>query len=295
VAGRHPVTIALSVTHFVSCLGDIQKRARVTNPLDDGRDRFRLLVQSTKSVDLRLPLVHSTDAFAIGNIVEDGGKITPQPCSVFETERLTYLFYGRAAYRPNLNEEPTDLEHYFPVCLILKVDAPIKIKRIFPFDSGAFRREFYNAYLHKNMRLGDFLLEADPETHGRVVHLFFSDNTNYVIGRKSLSATIDPGQFEAKSYEALIGSQGANALDSRGGGIEVQTDETLDLATHVEAAIIPTSQARSRIGKQLQKAGVEIIPYSVLGRMRPNEFAGTIYDKCVSYLCRKKLLDETRL
>ena len=145
------------------------------------------------------------------------------------------------------------------------------------------------------MRLGDFLLEADAETPGRVVRRFFSDNTNYVVGRQALSEPIDPSQFEAKSYEALIASEGANALDSRGGGIEIQTDEPLELARNVEEAIIPSSQARSRIGKQLQNAGVEVIPYRLLGRMRPNEFTGTIYEKCVDYLCRKELVDEARL
>jgi hypothetical protein len=159
----------------------------------------------------------------------------------------------------------------------------------------AFCRDFYKAYLHKNMRLGDFLLEADAETPGRVVRRFFSDNTNYVVGRQALSEPIDPSQFEAKSYEALIASEGANALDSRGGGIEIQTDEPLELARNVEEAIIPSSQARSRIGKQLQNAGVEVIPYRLLGRMRPNEFTGTIYERCVDYLCRKELVDEARL
>jgi hypothetical protein len=267
----------------------------VTHPLDQGRDRLRRLVKSTAPAAPQLPLMHSTDVFAIGNILDDGGKLVPQPCSVFEPERLTYLFYGRAAYRPNLTEQPTNLDHFLPVCLIFRVDASIKIKRIFPFDSGAFSRDFYKAYLHKNMQLGDFLLEADDTTPGRVVMRFFTDNTNYIIGQKAISDPIDPGQFEAKSYEMLIASQGANALDSRGGGVEIQTDQPIDLARDVEAAIIPSSQARSQIGKQLLDAGIEVIPYRLLGRLRPNEFTGEVYDKCVDYLCRKSLVDENRL
>ncbi|MDI1262314.1 MAG: hypothetical protein PS018_03535 [bacterium] len=263
--------------------------------LDQGRERFRRLVSATNPALPKLPLVHSTDAYAIGNILDDAGKITPQLCSVFEPERLTYLFYGRAAYRPNLAEEPTNLDHFLPVCLIFKVDASIKIKRVFPFDSGAFHHGFYKAYLHKNMRLGDFLLEADAESPGRIVRRFFTDNTNYIVGQKAVSDAYDPSQFEAKSYEMLIGAQGANAMDSRGGGVEIQTDQPIDMLKDVEAAVIPSSQARAQIGKRLADAGIEVIPYRTLGRLRPNEFTGGIYDKCLDYLCRKKLVDESRL
>lgn len=267
----------------------------MTHELDEGRDRLRRFLAPVPPAGPRLPLVHSTDVFAIGNMLDDGGKITPRTCPVFAPERLIYMFYGRAAYRPNLSEEPTDLEHYLLVCLIFKESASVAIKRVFPFDSGAFSRDFYTSYLHKGMRLGDFLLEADHETPGRVVTRFFSDNTNYVLGRQALSESVDPAQFEALSYATLISSQGANALDSRGGGIEVQTDEEIDLAETVEAAIIPSSQARSWIGQELRAVGIEIIPYRTLGRLRPNEFTGGIYEKCVDYLCRKELVDEARL
>jgi hypothetical protein len=228
-------------------------------------------------------------------MLDDSGKISPRPCAVFEPERLTYMFYGRASYRPNLNEDPTDLQHYLPVCLIFRVTASIAIKRVFPFDSGAYIQDFYGPFLHRKMRLGDFLLEAHDESPGRVVTRFFSDNTNYIMGRQALSDPIDPAQSEAVSYATLISAQGANALDSRGGGIEVQTDEDIDLAEAVEAAILPTSLARSGIGQALRAVGIEVIPYRTLGRFRPNEFAGTIYEKCVDYLCRKELIDETRL
>ena len=112
-------------------------------------------------------------------MLEDGARLRPQSCDVFEPERLTYFFYGRSAYRPNQDENPNSLHHYLPVCLIFKPEASIAIKRVFPFDSGAFQHDFYRSYLHKDMMLGDFLLEANPESPGRIVRRFFTDNTNY--------------------------------------------------------------------------------------------------------------------
>lgn len=267
----------------------------MAHALDESRGRLRKIIQGSEVSEPKLPFFHSTDAFAVGDIIDDKGEIKPQLCPVFEPEQITYLFYGRAAFRPNLNEESTELGHYLPVCIIFKPDISISIKRIFPFDSGAFTKDYYKSYLHKKMKLGDFLLEPSEETPGQVVRRFYTDNTNYIMGQAHTSEPVDPSEFEAKSYEALIDAQGSNALDSRGGVVEVQTDDILDIARDVDAIIIPSSQARSEIGRHLRDLGIEVIPYRPLGRMRPNEFTGTIYEKCVDYLCRKNLVDESRL
>jgi hypothetical protein len=269
--------------------------ATMSHPLDSGLGRFRALIQKTSPAGPRLPLIHSTDAYAVGTMLEDGGKIEPQPCSIFKPERLTYLFYGRPAYRPNQNELPTDLQHYLPVCLIFRPSATIAIKRMFPFDSGAFDGDFYRSYLHKRMQLGDFRIEADADTPGRVVRRFFSDNTNYVMGRAATSEAHDPSEFEADSYACIIGPSGANALDSRGAAIEVQTDRTIELSGNVEAAILPSSQSRAEIGRHLRDAGIRVIPYRVGVRPRPGDFPGKIEDKVIDYLCRAKLIDKNRI
>jgi hypothetical protein len=267
----------------------------MSHELDVGLNRFRRLVEKTPAVGPRLPLIHSTDAYALGNMLDGARQLEPQPCTVFQPERLTYLFYGRPVYRPNQKEDPNDLHHYLPVCLIFKPDADIAIKRLFPFDSGAFQAEFYRSYLHKKMRLGDFLLEPDMDTPGRIVRRFFTDNTNYVTGLSASSEPHDPSQFEAESYARIIDVRGANALDSRGAAIEIQTDQTYDLAGNVEAAIIPSSQARADVGKRLRAAKIKVIPYMVGARPRPGDFASAIEEKCVVYLAKKNLVDEKRL
>lgn len=268
---------------------------KVSHQLDEGADRFRQLIQGASPAGPKLPLIHSTDAYGLGNMLEDGARLRPQSCDVFEPERLTYFFYGKPAYRPNQVEDPNSLHHYLPVCLIFKPEANIAIKRVFPFDSGAFRHDFYRSYLHKDMKLGDFLLEAHPDSPGRIVRRFFTDNTNYVAGAAALSEAHDPGQFEAESYTQIIDVRGANALDSRGAAVEVQTDQTYDIAGNVEAAILPSSLARAAAGKAMRGAGVEVIPYMVGARPQPGDFAGVIEQMCLGYLVKKSLVDADRL
>jgi len=137
------------------------------------RERFKKLVNTQRPITPHLPLVHSTDVYAFSDIVS-GKSLSPSPCSVFDGEMLTYLFYGRPSYRPNINEEPTSLGHYLPIVIIFKPNWLSEIKRIFPFDSGAFSRGFYKHFIHKMMSLEDFELDTDPETPGRVVSQFYA-------------------------------------------------------------------------------------------------------------------------
>jgi hypothetical protein len=166
---------------------------------------------------------------------------------------------------------------------------------MFPFDSGAFQNDFYKSYLHKRMRLGDFLLEPHAATPGRVVGRFFVDNTSYVMGRPGATTAIDRGQFEALSYAAIVAPGGENDLDSRGAVIEVQTDQEIELKGNVDAAIVPSSLARSEIGARLRDAGITVIPYRVGVRPQPGDFSVKIDDLVLDYLCRAKLVDERRL
>jgi len=103
----------------------------VPHSLDIGKGQLRALVKATPEALPRLPLVHSTDSYVFEDILADKAT-TPQNCDVFIGEALTYFFYGKPAFRPNLGSEPTALKHYFPVCLLFKPTWTAVIKRIFP-------------------------------------------------------------------------------------------------------------------------------------------------------------------
>lgn len=256
--------------------------------LDGGNRRFGRLLQDAPPTEPRLPLVHTTDAFQFVEMWGEG-NLTPQDCPVFTGEQLTYYFYGRPAFRPNAREDATGLEHYFPVCLIFKPETSVAIRRIFPFDSGAFRGGHYAAYLHRNMKLGDFALDVDPSTPARLVTRFYGSNAAYVFSKDPLD-DIPADNLEGRSYLGLSSAKGGNALDSRGSGVEVQGEAAIMLEDALEAVILPMSFVKTETGDRLRAAGIEVLGYATMGRMKPSEHMGSITEVCANYYARRKLL-----
>jgi len=260
----------------------------MVHKLDGGNGRFNRLLEGVAPTEPRLPLVHTTDAFQFLGMME-GGSITPQDCPVFEGEALTYYFYGRPAFRPNAHEEATGLEHYFPVCLIFKPSTAVAIRRVFPFDSGAFHGGHYAAYVHRHMKLGDFALEIDPSTPAKIVTRFYGSNEAYLFSKDPVD-NVPADQLEARSYVGLAAAKGGNAVDSRGSGVEVQGEVSLNLDACLEAVILPVSFVKTATGDRLRSKGIEVLGYATMGRMKPSEHMGSITEVCASYYARRKLI-----
>lgn len=257
---------------------------------NDGKSRLRRLVRLQQPTTPNLPFVHSTDAYVLAEIVAEKA-ISPQPCPVFQGEKLIYLFYGRPAFRPNMTEEATTLSHYFPVVLIFKPQWMADIKRIFPFDSGAFANDFYGHFIHKKMSLTDFGLEPDGGTPGKVISLFYGSNAAYLNATPQPVGELDPTEFEAHAYAALAGAKGANAVDSRGSGIEVQIDKSVELSDAVAAIVLPGQFATSQLGDAIKALDVEMLTYRVTSRSRPNEYMSALHDICLTYFARTGLIE----
>ncbi|RYY28727.1 MAG: hypothetical protein EOP62_02410 [Sphingomonadales bacterium] len=262
--------------------------------LDAGKSRLRAFVDAGLEALPRLPMVHSTDCYSFADVLA-GGTLQPQNCPVFTGEQLTYLFYGRPAFRPNIGAEPTSLTHFFPVCIIFRTEWLPEIRRIFPFDSGAFHGGFYDAYLHHQMKLGDFALEPDAITPGKLIGRFFSTAGAYLTARPKIAPTFDASEFEAQSYSALINAREGNAIDSRGSGIEVQTASPITIADAVAAVILPSPFADGASGAALKKLGIAALPYRITDRSRPNEFMSQITDICYNYYIRTQIVAESEL
>lgn len=260
----------------------------MVHKLDGGNGRFARLVEKAEPTHPRLPLVHTTDAFQFIGMM-DGGAIKPQDCPVFDGETLTYYFYGRPAFRPNAREDATGLEHYFPVCLIFKPETAVDIRRIFPFDSGAFQGGHYAAYVHRNMALGDFALDVDPSSPARLVSRFYGSNEGYIFSKDPID-DVPADHLEGRSYIGLTSAKGGNALDSRGSGVEIQGTAPIKLEEAVEAVILPMSFVKTETGDRLRAKGIEVIGYATMGRMRPSELTGSITEVCANYYARRKLI-----
>jgi len=190
---------------------------------------------------------------------------------------------------------PISLSHYFPVCLLFKPERIQNVKRIFPFDSGAFEDGLYGAYLHHKMNLGDFGLEPNISTPGKLITVFFGSTAMYLSGKMGVTSKFDPTEFEATSYAAMVAAKDSNSTDNRGSGIEVQISDALSIKENVDAVILPSTFADGSTGTKLRAIGVEIIPYRTYERSRPGEYTSEISTLCLDYYVRKKLINENDL
>src|SRR6266705_1300157 len=102
--------------------------------------RLNRFIARQVPVDGLLPLVHITRAYAFDYIV-DGDTLEPSACEVFK-EKILYLFYGRPAYRAKEGNNAR-LEFEWPIVFVFNPEKISEIKRIFPFDTGAFAQQLY--------------------------------------------------------------------------------------------------------------------------------------------------------
>ena len=143
--------------------------------------------------------------------------------------------------------------------------------------------------------LADFGLEPNAATPGKLIDCFFGSVPAYLQGRPTATPPFDPSEFEALSYHALINAREGNSIDSRGSGVEIQTDASLPIAEAVSAVVLPSTFADGSTGKTLQALGIDPLPYRVAARSRPSEYMSTITDICFNYYIRTNLITEDDL
>lgn len=219
-----------------------------------------------------LPLFHSCDAYWARSIISEK-KIKPLFCNVFK-EQLAYLFYGRPAYK-NSTTQSSKLNAMFPVSFIIKSAGVKPVKRLAPFDTGAFWKELYKDFLHKGMRVENFLLSPDINTIPKFIHFFFETNEAYYKGEPRPAVTFDSMDFEIESYFELIRARWQSGADDRKASIEVQIDRELEMTQHnVEAIVIPSHLKSSSYVQDvvIGEWNAEVITYTSYGVTSGNNY-----------------------
>jgi hypothetical protein len=239
-------------------------------------EEFRKFVNQHMPVEGELPLTHMTDGLAFRGMLDSGG-LNAEPCPVFDDEPLLYLFYGRPAYRVNSQRLSSAIDAYAPVCLVLRPNCLNSLKRVFPFDSGAFQGERFVEAMHRKMLLEDFALDANLQAPRKLINLFFGDRDRYYRNAPLQEIAIPALSFEALSYHILITSRHENDFDERISAIELQTQHNLDLSVHAEAVVLPDAFATDEVLQRLAAFQITVLPYDYIPRLRPESYTGAIY------------------
>lgn len=176
-----------------------------------------------------MPLVHTTPAYNLRRIFEDG-RISTSPCQFFDQEELCYFFFGRPAYKWETEGDASDWE--LPVCFIFEY-AIKDAKRIFPFDTGAFKGKRFPKFI-TGMPISEFEISDVENAPGKIVGAFFSSSGNYYRNkckseddfRDALS--VSDIESEVRALHKLYSTQHAKS-DDRRATIEIQFDRDVHL------------------------------------------------------------------
>ncbi|WHA40173.1 hypothetical protein [Agrobacterium larrymoorei] len=193
-----------------------------------------------------LPLFHTCEAFQARTYIKNRELKTTDVCEVFE-EPITYLFYGRPAYKYAVKGGGhTNLANY-PVCFIFDVDLLPEIKRIYPFDTGALHHKMLSNFIHSDNTVAHFELEPERNRIADIVLHFHGSNQNYLSGTVD-PKTYDPLDFESIAYTEMHKSYVPDKSDERRITIEVHAPEMLRLKDgSLKAMIIPTPMLGSKL------------------------------------------------
>ncbi len=189
----------------------------------------------------QLPLVHSTQAYHIIDIAASD-QIKAQPCDVFLNEKLNYFFVGRPAYKHKT--DLSDPEYWqLPICFIFDYGAIDGVRRVFPFDTGAFQRRLYPDYINLMSR-EQFDCSEVSDSPSRIIGAYFGDVGSYyrlaAKDRKSFESEFALGVLdaEAKAVHRLSTERSATVFDDRRLAIEIQTSNDVLLTTNKPLAVV---------------------------------------------------------
>lgn len=191
-------------------------------------------LQKTAPLEKKLKWCHRTDAFALRDIIRNG-NVVPRMCDVFK-EPLTYLFYGRPAYRAQESQQ-LRLSARAPVILIFNSSIEQSGLRLFPFDSGAFGSR-YEAWCHQDMQLSGFDMPCGQDAAERHVSAFFGSPESYLAMEPLQPRRSYAGEFEVETVVEMLKDGSALPADDRRLAIELQLNCNLSLTSADTAAIV---------------------------------------------------------
>jgi len=240
-----------------------------------------------KPAEPSLPLTHIMDSYTLEGQYGTA-ELKMEDCDVFQ-EPLIYIFYGRPAFRPNMDKNPTSDDLHEPVCFILKPDLFHNVDRVYAFDTGAHHLDLYQPYLHKKMNRDDFqLVPPDVLSAKKSVTAFFETNENYLLSKPKVKNTRSKLNKLCGAYIKLIQNIGEAKTDDRCSAIELQFKRNINIEKSVLAVVAPKREAelmRNQISNiPWLGVNVDILHYRSIGRSNPSELYGAMRERALEWL-----------
>jgi hypothetical protein len=235
-----------------------------------------------------LPLVHTTPCGRSMSILRQM-KLEKEPCKKFTGEHLLYFFYAIPAKRTDKSNTLSDKE-ILPVVFIVK---PIlnEIKRIYPFDSGAFDMYKQKKYLSETAEISDYELPNTFLAIQQYIKAVFGSNHNYYFGNCKVDSELPNSiaqrhktNYDLDNLLKLISNMGNDGLDDRCRTIEIQCSNDYDLAGKLLAVIFPTVLYNNpELVGIIKMSGARPFNYTYHKHHKVNECISIVYNHVEKY------------
>lgn len=247
-------------------------------------------VNGSNLAEPKMPLIHSTSMLNCRGVINDN-CINTIDCDVFN-EKLLYFFYGKPSYRVYSKSKSRNDIACYPVSFIMDPAFDIQIKRIFPFDSGAFHNGFYKSFVSELLPVESFELGTGMDVPQKIIDLFFGNNKSYYFGEIKSGVKFGPLDFELNLYHQLISSTGESSVDDRRSSIELQVDRKIELnKNNIMAVVLPKSAMDDPdVLDVLNKWEAEPITYNTYAGTAPIEYHIIIREYLGIFFKSKKII-----
>lgn len=241
------------------------------------------LTKSNLAVPKSPPWVHSAPSAKLISILEQE-KLLAIKCNVFKSEKLCYLFVGRAAYKgkDSLNPEAWQL----PSVFVMRFNNPPPLKRIHPFDTGAFQRGRMPDYLTM-FELDDFNVGSDHDQIGRLISLYFDAPRRYVdrsaLDQEKLKDEhlLNMSHSRVLAVSKLYKEGSTKNYDDRAAAIELQVEQDIPLKKeNLLGVVVPEEYMRTPGVRETLLNLTQVIETYRLLPLSISQHYGSIYD-CV--------------
>jgi len=209
-------------------------------------------------------------------------------CDKFVGENLIYFFVGRPAFKTKVGGEASYWQ--CPAVFILRSLGNASVKRIHPFDTGAFIDRLLPNYLTL-FPLERFNLGSECDIIGKLISIFFGDAESYMYGsgmgerefRKRYD--VSPRHQEVEALTRLYNDRPAT-FDDRGKCVEVQVETDIGLVrSNLIGVVVPHPYLlEPELISKFEELGCRIESYGVFPLQVENYYA-TIYERV------KKIID----
>lgn len=235
---------------------------------------------SGKNKPVLLPFMHSCEAYDGKRIIESD-ELQARYCKVFD-QNLLYFFYGKPSYPVGEkceNKRTDDL--YCPVCFIINPKA-VSIYKIFPFDSGAFKGNRYDDFLHRGMQIEDFELDTNVNAILKYITTIFDTNENYIEG---IACKKESDYLEVDAFLNLLNAKGAFDIDERANTVEIISKDSVKIKDVVECIILPKSlMIKKEIYEFIVNNNIQYKTYNVRKLTPPMRYNETVFNLVMEFL-----------